>query len=379
MPLHIENELKGIKALGDVTEELKRQIIDHIYFDLCTYTIIYPCFRAGIPGPLYAVASQQLVAKYPALKDSSRNTWDVWRGHLRVKSKNKRRSMTDSVPGVGEARAKHQKAKDARNNPVGASVRHIARHMNGVTFFGDAEDEDSLAGHRAFMAKEIRKTNPDREKIELSMERTFDERRHWMVATQPLVADIVAKYPALGYAQGIRQEFHRLTKCEISIELEEAVKKVGMRVLSLAARKRRNKAAVNDLNERLDTSPEVERDSCFATGILSLLPRLLKEDSAAYLQKLDPGKVFMHPTVLFSGESALSADSFLVSVEDLTLDALDVLSSVTLMLSMYWAFNIKYAPGTVRSFAVIERLIGIDFTPLTPLGLTVIAQLLPKK
>lgn len=93
----------------------------------------------------------------------------------------------------------------------------------------------------------------------------------------------------------------------------------------------------------------------------------------------EPGKQHIYPIGLFSGEAPFSADSFQVAVEDLALDTPDVLSSVALVFSLYWAFNIKYAPGISKSFAVIERLIGIEFTQLTPLGLTVVAQLLPKE
>lgn len=80
--------------------------------------------------------------------------------------------------------------------------------LSGVTYWGDAEDEDSVAGHLAFMAKEVRKANPDWQKIALSMERTFDERRHWMQSVQPLVADILAKYPALEYPQAVSSYYH---------------------------------------------------------------------------------------------------------------------------------------------------------------------------
>lgn len=86
----------------------------------------------------------------------------------------------------------------------------------------------------------------------------------------------------------------------------------------------------------------------------------------------------MHPTVLFTGDAPFTADSFQVTVEDLTLDGLDVLGSVSLMISLYWAFNIKYAPGTQRTFTVIERLVGLVYTELTALGHTVVAKLMAK-
>ncbi|XP_042149024.1 uncharacterized protein LOC121837495 [Ixodes scapularis] len=340
MPDHVEDALSRVKGLADVSEDLKRQIVNHIYYDLCSYTLY--------PGPLYAVAAEQLVAKYPKLRDGSCLKYEVWRAHLRVKAKNGRRAMESTVPGVGAARAKHQKASEAKQNSADArpavAVQHIARHLSGVTYWGDAEDEDSVAGHLAFMAKEVRKANPDWQKIALSMERTFDERRHWMQSVQPLVADILAKYPALEYPQAIRQEFHLLTKHHLDTELEAAIKKYGKRVVTLAERKWRLKPSVVELHKRLDVLPEGEKDGCFATGVVSLLPRLLKEDAGSYLQKLDPSKVHMHPTVLFSGDSAFSADSFL---------------------------------GRKR-LAVIERLVGLAFTQLTALGHTVVAQVVLK-
>ncbi|CAN7988262.1 unnamed protein product [Ixodes hexagonus] len=263
--------------------------------------------------------------------------------------------MEGTVPGVGAARAKHQKASEARQHSAEArpAVKHIARHLSGVIFWGDAEEEESVAGHLAFMAREVRRGNPDWEKIAVSLERTFDARRHWMLSAQPLVADILAKYPALGYPQAIHQEFHLITKHHVDVELDAAIKQCGKRVVTLAEKKWRMKASVDELHKRLEVLPEVEKDGCFATGVLLLLPRLLKEDGDSYLQKLDPSKVHMYPTVLFSGQTAFSADSFQVTVEDLTLDGLDVLGSVSLMISLYWAFNIKYAPGTQKTFAVI--------------------------
>lgn len=79
--------------------------------------------------------------------------------------------------------------------------------IKGVTYLGDAEDEESVAANLTFMARELHKANPDWDKIRVSMECTFHERRNWMDATQPLVADIVDKYPALGYAQAVRIDY----------------------------------------------------------------------------------------------------------------------------------------------------------------------------
>ncbi|XP_040357105.1 uncharacterized protein LOC115309069 [Ixodes scapularis] len=58
----------------------------------------------------------------------------------------------------------------------------------------------------------------------------------------------------------IRQEFHLLTKHHLDPELEVAIKKYGKRVVTLAERKWRLKASVEELRKRLDVLPEVEKD-----------------------------------------------------------------------------------------------------------------------
>lgn len=39
MPDHVEDALSRVKGLADVSEDLKRQIVNHIYYDLCSYTL----------------------------------------------------------------------------------------------------------------------------------------------------------------------------------------------------------------------------------------------------------------------------------------------------------------------------------------------------
>lgn len=57
-----------------------------------------------------------------------------------------------------------------------------------------------------------------------------------------------------------------------------------------------------------------------------------KEKSTAFLQPLNPEVQPPHPTAFYSGASPLKSDSYLVQVEDLSLDVLDVASSVSAFL-----------------------------------------------
>lgn len=267
MAINIDDELKAVTR-GNCPESLKRKIVEHIYYDFCKYTIY--------PQRLYSNAAEQLVHRYPQLRDESDNGFVSWKGHLRVKAKNSRRSMSDSVAGVGEAREKNKKAKDSKAcaGLATPAVKHVARSVHGVTVWGAAEDEDSEANHLSLMAKEVGKTTPDWGKISTSMECTFDERRHWMLVSKPLVGEVLAKYPALGYAGEIEREFQRITKVGAAEGLKAFIKKFGRKVVTLAAETRHTKAAAAALYKCIDLAPAMERDDILATGVVELLPQL---------------------------------------------------------------------------------------------------------
>lgn len=88
-----------------------------------------------------------------------------------------------------------------------------------------------------------------------------------------------------------------------------------------------------------------------------------------------PGERHIHPTVLFSGEDAVSSASMQVAVEGLTVDVADVVEGVSLMMAMYWAFDIEYRPSARNTLVILERAMGVKETTITMTALKVIGNL----
>ncbi|XP_064457007.1 uncharacterized protein LOC135367817 [Ornithodoros turicata] len=61
-PMHIQAFIKDIRK-GNVPESVRRRIVDWVYYDVCAHTLY--------PGKLYGIAAQQLVRRYPELRDIS--------------------------------------------------------------------------------------------------------------------------------------------------------------------------------------------------------------------------------------------------------------------------------------------------------------------
>lgn len=79
--------------------------------------------------------------------------------------------------------------------------------------------------------------------------------------------------------------------------------------------------------------------------------------------------MFSYPTVIYTGSDPRTSDSVRVVSEGLSIDVLDVTSAVSLQMSMYWAFNFKYAPWMRNTLALLEHVMGVKYTPLKGLSL----------
>lgn len=75
-----------------------------------------------------------------------------------------------------------------------------------------------------------------------------------------------------------------------------------------------------------------------------------------------PQKVCAYPTIVYTGEHPASSEAMHVSCEDMKIDVLDVTSGVSLLMSMYWAFNIEYAPSVKQTLTVIEHMMDLKHT-----------------
>ena len=62
-----------------------------------------------------------------------------------------------------------------------------------------SEDDISVAKHEEFLKKEKSKRQPDFSQVRLAMDKTFADRRKWLLTTQPTakMSEVKEKYPWL--------------------------------------------------------------------------------------------------------------------------------------------------------------------------------------
>jgi hypothetical protein len=78
-----------------------------------------------------------------------------------------------------------------KSNCPGYGVKHYA----AVRPLG--EDDTSIARFKEAMLREDRKKNKDYRTIDLAMERTFGDRRTWIINNNPTTITIKEEYPCL--------------------------------------------------------------------------------------------------------------------------------------------------------------------------------------
>ncbi|KAH9374486.1 hypothetical protein HPB48_000803 [Haemaphysalis longicornis] len=66
------------------------------------------------------------------------------------------------------------------------------------------EDAYSTKAHIEGMQKEMEKPIRNMKKIQDSIERTFEARRHWIVTQRPLAKEVLGEYPALAMPEEAR-------------------------------------------------------------------------------------------------------------------------------------------------------------------------------
>ncbi|XP_064473385.1 uncharacterized protein LOC135388035 isoform X1 [Ornithodoros turicata] len=351
VPHHIRAEIATIKD-GSLSFTQKSDIVNWLYYDLTKYTLY--------PGKLYSVCAQQLVSRYPKLRDTTTTGYGTWVMSLRFKAKNVRRRLPSGTALIDEAREKAKKKASVPSPTPAPSSAPCHGATNQVTETGDGEDEETIAAHLAILTKEMKKPFPDMEKVDLSMDRTFHARKSWMYREKPFVAEILQKYPALRNDDQISHEFRRHTGIDCDSGILGFVNKYGEKVLNLASRKGPGKHPVTEFWKVLDAEKEETKKYVLAVGVLHFLPLLVREKAGVLFKKLENEEDIIHPMVVYSGEDVFTSECVYVHVECLKIDALDMTSAVCILMAAYWAFNIKYAPDAVRTLSLLETFIGVN-------------------
>ena len=87
----------------------------------------------------------------------------------------------------------------------------------------ESEDSISLKIHLHSLACESRCKEPNKRKINLLMNKTFSERRNYILKDQPAIIDVLSKYPVLHDPEEVRTKFVQIHVTDLLCQMESAI------------------------------------------------------------------------------------------------------------------------------------------------------------
>ncbi|CAB4028645.1 Hypothetical predicted protein, partial [Paramuricea clavata] len=260
-------------ALALETKTLMGNLRHEFVRDICTHISsngVY--FLNKLERNLVATA---IVTKYPFLKDPIGSGLGSWEEAIKNRFKHvrkydaKKRKLINSdttTPTKAAPPVKRTKKSDFWNE--------APNYIN--------ENEVFLDEHIAELEKQCSRppSHQDTGKIKLLMAQTFEYRRKEILTTLVPVKDILAKYPPLATAMGIRHEFCRVLKDDNAVqEIKERFTKYKSAVVQYCKKLPRKSQFVKSLLSSLQeatTKELVSVDNIESMFVLMVLPELLQ-------------------------------------------------------------------------------------------------------
>ncbi|CAL8383485.1 unnamed protein product [Arctogadus glacialis] len=141
----------------------------------------------------YENVAKALVEKHPSLKEpGSGKGWYGWFHSLKFKLGNYRQKL--SAAGCPEVRVNKRIGEDAKGSRVKKSKKGEVHYCPDPPEGLSAED---MEGKRKMIEVEMLKKDLDHQQIEELMSATFSKRRKEIVGDQPLIGDVMTRWPAM--------------------------------------------------------------------------------------------------------------------------------------------------------------------------------------
>jgi len=176
---------KGIS----LTRDMKIEILDKIaqaVFEVKAYPD---------QDQIESVASA-LISRHPCLREPGSETgYDGWKMHIKYKLGNYRSKLRQA--GCIEVSV-NQKKRSSEDDGASPSLKRATRgEINHVPDHPENQNDDSLEEERLALVEEFRKKNKNVALIRQKMELTFSLRRREIVDLQPMVSEVLERWPAL--------------------------------------------------------------------------------------------------------------------------------------------------------------------------------------
>ncbi|XP_056445399.1 uncharacterized protein LOC130381706 [Gadus chalcogrammus] len=230
----------------------------------------------------YENVAKALVEKHASLKEpGSGMGWYGWFHSLKFKLGNYRQKL--SAAGCPEVRVNKRIGEDAKGSRVKKSKKGEVHYCPDPPEGLSAED---MEGKRRMIEVEMLKKDLDHQRIEELMSATFSKRRKEIVGDQPLIGDVMTRWPAMFCERQIRAEFKRIVSTDLLESFLNGLDDLVPRLLEVyeAVTKSGKKPALKAI---LDCVKKDNTNERRRTAALLGLPHYLSEDPSDIIRMCD--------------------------------------------------------------------------------------------
>ncbi|XP_039528737.1 uncharacterized protein LOC120479933 isoform X1 [Pimephales promelas] len=224
---------------------------------------------------------------------------------------------------------------------------------------------------RRMMEVEVLKKDLDHQQIDNLMSDTFSKRRKEIVGDQPLIGDVMARWPAMFCERQVRAEFKRVVSTDLLESFLDGLDDLAPRLLEVyeAATKSAKKPALKAILDCLKKDDTNERRR---TAALLGLPHYLREEPSDIIRMCDAHGETLAEAMegmqlgLLIGYEGDNQDAFpheifnvAVVVEETVVlhNFKDVPSSFAMLLGIIYCVNLEYPQAMKYSFEFLQRVV----------------------
>ncbi|KAF4102562.1 hypothetical protein G5714_017362 [Onychostoma macrolepis] len=286
---------------------------------------------------------------------------------LKFKLGNYRQKL--SAAGCPEVRVNKRKGEEAKGPRMKKSkkgeVHYCPDPPEGLS------DEDMEEKRRMMEVEEVLKKDPDHQQIDELMSATFSKRRKEIVGDQPLIGDVIARWPAMFCERQLRAEFKRVVSIDLLESFLDGLDDLAPRLLEVyeAATKSAKNPALKAILDCLKKDDTNERRRIAA---LLGLPHYLREEPSDIIRMCDAHGETLAAAMegmqlgLLIGYEGDNQDAFprevfnvAVVVEETVVlhNFKDVPSSFAMLLGIIYCVNLEYLRAMKYSFEFLQRVV----------------------
>ncbi|XP_030266756.1 uncharacterized protein LOC115578038 [Sparus aurata] len=235
----------------------------------------------------------------------------------------------------------------------------------------EGECPENMEEKRQIMEAEMKKRDPDQQLLENLMVATFSQRRMEIIGDQPLITEVISRWPALFHERQIVAEFRRIITLDLLESFIDGLDGLVPRLLEAykAATKYGKKQSLKNVLDCLVRDDTNERRR--AAALLGLPFYIIGEDPSnvirmcdANAENLDDAMKGMQLGILigYEGEQrAIPNDIFNVAVvveETIVVHNIkDVAHGFAMLMGVIYGVNLQYPNDMKYSFEFLQRVV----------------------